>query len=154
VNDYGSPEAIRATAERLRRAARALEPGVLEALDEVEHPSGFRSIAADLLDQTLHFLDELVAIWGTSGLQPPRYNRTYEAALRHTVRHCPHVGDLAELARTELRQQRARLEPGSSIRPVLILACTNAISGVRITAAALASLTSRLELLSARESTR
>jgi hypothetical protein len=104
VNDDGSLQALKLSAERLRKAAHALEPGVLEALDELEHPSRFRAIAADLLDQMLYFLDELVFSWGASGPRPLRHNQTYEAALRHAIRHRRDVGDLAELARTELRR--------------------------------------------------
>jgi hypothetical protein len=143
LNDRGSWQVIRASAQQLRTAARTMEPGVLSTLHEEEDPTRLRSIATHLLDCTLEFLNEIVSVWGVSGQKKRRYNQTFEAAVRAAVRRRLPIGDLAEFVRTELGSQRARLDSSSVARCVLILDCANAISGVRTTAAALEAIASR-----------
>jgi hypothetical protein len=153
-NDRGSWTGIRATAQQLRKVACAAEPGVLETLQAEEHPDRLRSIALDLLDCTLHFLNQVVWICGVSGRKKRRYNQTFEAALRRAVRQRVSLGDLAKFAHVELCGQRAKLQSSSLSRSVLILECANAISAVRVTAVALDTVASRAGQPTARRSPR
>jgi hypothetical protein len=96
-----------------------------------------------LLDCTLRLLEEIVTLSNIPALEPERYNQAFEAAVRLALRRQVHIGDLAVLARTELRARRARLEVDHRFAPVLILECTNAISALRVTAVALETAADR-----------
>jgi hypothetical protein len=145
VHDIDSREAVRATAQQLRHAAVGAEPGVLTALSEEEQPARLRARAARLVGRSLHFLDQVVSWWGVKRELKRRHNQTFEGVLRSAVGRGVQLGDLAAFARLELDRHRERLAARSPLRSVLILECVNAISAVRITAAALQLVADRRE---------